>query len=218
MYRIIGRCLQHNSKNLGGLARVDIPASDGNPYPDGPDPKSWTGTWTTVTLPEEIARHKLLRGEPIPEVLYPLLQPETIQLLRTISSTSQTTPNPQVEVDISIEAFQSCYRAGKENTSSSPSGRHVGHYKAAFTCDALSALHVTMMTILFQAGFPPKWWQRIIDILLEKNPGNARIHRLHILSLVESDFNQAVCIIITRQLTFHMEDNNMIPAMQYGSR
>jgi hypothetical protein len=223
MYRKIGRCLQPNSENLGGLARVDIPAGNGHPYPDGPDPKTWTGAWTTVTLPEEIARHacasntrqynqaantpfateplatyigpaatadgadQILRGEPTPEAVHPLLQPETLQLLHTISSTSKAISSPPVEVDISFEAFQSCYKTVTENTSSSPSGRHVGHYKAAVMCDALSALHAAMMTIPFQAGFSPKLWQCIIDILLEKQPGNARIHQLCILALLESD-------------------------------
>ncbi len=54
--------------------------------------------------------------------------------------------------------------------------------------------------------------------MLEKQVGNPRIHRLRILALLESDFKQAVHIIIAWQLSHHLEDNNMVPAMQYGSR
>jgi hypothetical protein len=53
-------------------------------------------------------------------------------------------------------------------------------------------IHSMMMSIMFQAGFSPKCWWRIIDLMLEKQPGNTRIHRLQIIALMESDLNQAI--------------------------
>ncbi len=254
MYRKIGHCLQPESFNFGGLSRGDIPAGTDQPYPQGPDPKNWSGLWTTVTNPEEIAMHvcaantrqyhqatntpfateplafyigseadtlgadNLLRGNMPPDDTTHLLQPETIQLLRTVATNNMQHAHPGLDINISVEAFQSCYKAVKENTSSSPSGHHVGHYKAAAMNDHLTAIHAMMRTIPFRAGFSPQKWRRVVDIMLEKQPGNSQIHRLRILALLESDFNQAVHIIIARQLSFHLEDNNMVPAMQYGSR
>ena len=164
MYRKIGYCLQPESFNLGGLSRVDILAGTDHPYPQGPDPKTWSGPWTTVTNPEEIARHVCaantrqyhqatntpFASEPLASYIGPeantpgadnllcgimppdettfLLQPETLQLLRTITAKDSQHAHPGLDINISVEAFQSCYKAVKENTSSSPSGHHVGHY------------------------------------------------------------------------------------------
>jgi hypothetical protein len=130
----------------------------------------------------------------------------------------QPFPPQTINVTITNEEFISCYNTVQERTSSFPSGRHVGHYKATTQSDLLSDMHARMMFIPFLAGFSPKHWHKVIDIMLEKDIGCPYIQRLCILFLLESNFNQAFWIIIARQLGFRMEDNGLIPEMQYGSR
>jgi hypothetical protein len=68
------------------------------------------------------------------------------------------------------------------------------------------------------AGFSHPRWQKIKDIMLEKTPGDPKIHRMRIIALLESDFKQANWLLIARPLTWLLEDSDMIPDMQHGSR
>jgi hypothetical protein len=84
----------------------------------------------------------------------------------------------EVTIHITTDMFISCYKTVNEKTSSSPSGCHVGHYKAATKFEPLVALHTMMMSIPFKAGFAPSRWSNIIDTMLEKKVGCPEIHCL----------------------------------------
>jgi len=152
-----------------------------------------------------------LEGLPIDSLL-----PETSRLLSTL-----TTPYPTIPVqslDISNEVFIELYKAIDERTSSSPSGRHVGHCKAVIEDPGLVTLHATMMSLPFCHGFVPNRWTKVTDIMLKKDRGSSRCHRLRIIALFENDLNQAKRLFIGRTLSHHLEDSQLLPNMQYGSR
>jgi hypothetical protein len=70
---------------------------------------------------------------------------------------------------VTSEEFIQAYKNIKESTSSSPSGRHVGHYKAILDDPTLVNLHSVMMTLPFQHGFIPDHWSKVTDIMLRKD-------------------------------------------------
>lgn len=253
MYRKIGFTLSPGQDNLRGLSRIDVPASVPlEPYPIGPDPKTWTGPWCSITDPGLIAKFvcaentrqynqaeqtpfgsgylrdqigldastqqadDLLQGRFIPDQCEQLM-PETLDIIDQLGKPLQISA-AQPKSKISISEFQAAYKTVKESTSSSPSGRHVGHYKVAATDPILSDLHSRMMSIPYQAGFSPKRWQQVTDIMLEKKEGEPKIHHLRIIALLENDYNQANRLIFARHLGHQMEDTNMVSSVQYGSR
>jgi hypothetical protein len=75
-----------------------------------------------------------------------------------------------------------------------------------------------MMSIPYQAGFSPKRWRQVTDIMLEKKPGEPKLHHLRIIALQETDSNQANWIILARPLSHKLEHEKLISSVQYGSR
>jgi hypothetical protein len=87
---------------------------------------------------------------------------------------------------VTTENFISCFGCVAEKTSSSPSGRHAGHYLACIDLKdelsvLLAAVHASMMSTPVAEGFCPERWRQAIDIMLEKIPGVPRINKLGII-------------------------------------
>jgi hypothetical protein len=162
---------------------------------------------------DTLLAQQLLQGV-LPDITSTLL-PETQCILKTLA---RDYPIAMATATITDKEFQDSYKAAKEATSSSPSGRHIGHYKAILKDPTLTALHATMMSIPFQVGIVPDRWNRVTDIMLEKTAGDSRCHRLRIIALFESDLNHAKRILIGRKLLHFIEDNHMLSDMQLGSR
>ncbi len=62
---------------------------------------------------------------------------------------------PPVSVDISLDDFKKTGKHSKESTSTSPSGRHLGHYKASLLDDRVAGLHTDMLNLPISSGFAP---------------------------------------------------------------
>ena len=81
---------------------------------------------------------------------------------------------------ISAEDFSKGFKRLSENLSSSPSGRHIGHYKAVIGDEELCTLYARIISIPFKHGLTLPRWTSAVQVMLEKTKGCARIDKLQI--------------------------------------
>lgn len=96
------------------------------------------------------------------------VDPTTKELLNQISQMSRTHRNQTVDYIISKEDYQKYWKTSKEKTSSSFSGLHFGHWKAAAYDNNISELHAMLTQIAFQSGSPYIRWSTGLSVMLEK--------------------------------------------------
>ena len=145
------------------------------------------------------------------------LAPETICLLEQIQCNLQPQMS-QAQTTITEEHFRSFYQKTPEDKSSSPSGLHLGHYKAASSNNDFSYVLWSILSIAYSNSFCLDRWKTSATILLEKIPGFPQIHKFRTIHLIESDLNFVMRFLWGKQFMAHNETNNSFHDNQYGGR
>ena len=121
-----------------------------------------------------------------------------------------------------------------ESTTTSPSGLHLGHYHVVWReprtidddeekvdmqqqQDQLLRATVSFLNYAIKHRYSYHRWTKVVNVMLQKDPGNPRIHRLRVIHLYEADYNLLLAVK-WRQAMYHAEKNNAIHDGLYGSR
>ena len=145
----------------------------------------------------------------------PQLDNYTNKFLSFISSRSQL---PSVSAAVHQSDFISYWKGAREKTSSSLSGRHFGHYKAAASNSHLSELHASFQHVASSSGLVLSRWAKGLTIMLEKIEGNIKVDKLRAILLMEADFNFLNKLIFGHRMIKQAEAHNRMPEELYGSR
>ncbi len=125
----------------------------------------------------------------------------------------------EIDTHISIDDFKNYYHHRKEKTSSSYSGRHMGHYKViaemANYNDTVAMILVTIINISIMTARPLKRWQRSIQVMLEKGKGRF-VENLRIIQLCEADLNFVLNIIWGYRLVRNAQKGHHLDPSQYA--
>jgi hypothetical protein len=117
------------------------------------------------------------------------------------------------------------------NTSTSPSGRHLGHQHLLFhprgidnaaerkiLNDAKSdlwQLHHIPIYYATHHGYCFSQWHKVVNTMIEKEPGNPLLHRLHVIHLYKNDYNMILGTKF-RELVQKCLDNDQFNPGCYG--
>ena len=145
---------------------------------------------------------------------------------------------------ITAAEFRGKLQVWSETTTTSPSGMHLGHYKALIAKHSFSSdlpdeeltpafcaqrdevnakqkdlfhIHLTLINYALQRGASYTRWHTIVNTILFKDPDNVRLDRTRVIHIYEADYNLALGIK-WRTATQHAEEFNLLNEGQYGSR
>ena len=132
------------------------------------------------------AARQILAGTYVPP---PGVDAVTCEFLAALQATAPLDPTNRISCEITRQDFQQHWRKARERTSSSLSGLHYGHYKAAAASEFLSEIHALMTELAVTGGSPFNRWQSGLSVMLEKQRGVYRVDKLRAILLMEADFN-----------------------------
>ena len=163
-------------------------------------------------------------------------------LIQHLRQTDEMYSEP-VHPTITEQDFVGKLRVWRESTTTSPSGLHLGHYKALcarhrysdiddedLTEDQvvekqelnmmqqqLLELHLNLLNYALSRGYSYRRWQTIANTILFKDNDNVKIHRTRVIHIYEADFNLALGLK-WRAAIFRSEFYRVLNDGQYGSR
>lgn len=120
--------------------------------------------------------------------------------------------------DMELEDFRQFIDKKKEKTSTSPSGRHLGHFKAILNEEIFKEIFFLIQSSL-RLSYIPTRWRNTVTTLLEKDTGSPRIHRLRTIHIVEPEVQFISNYYWSKQFLQYCEkQQNHITDNQYGGR
>jgi len=112
--------------------------------------------------------------------------------------------------------FKSAFSGLSEKKSSSNSGRLNGYYKAALYCDISMEIRCRMMSIPFKHGIAPDRCTKVMDVMLEKNPGTqtpqTQSHTVH-----RSRPGPVFTNPVTRPMVYKLDQYSLIHQSQWST-
>ena len=107
----------------------------------------------------------------------------------------------------------------KERTTTSPNGRHYGHFKVLLQKEPQIFKNIfDVMNIAMGEGIILTRWKKTVTVLIPKDEGVPKIHRLRPLHIVEPEVNAIAKALWAKKLMRIAESSNNMTDNQYGGR
>jgi hypothetical protein len=137
----------------------------------------------------------------------------------------------QIPNNITFEEFCNGFKVWRERTTTSPSGRHLGHYKLLLRLQIfdkedndinlsmkLMHLYYKITAISAYLGTPLKRWKNVSTCMIQKDKNSTKINRLRVIHLYEADYNLILKIVWARNGIWNAHNKNALNDGQAGSR
>jgi hypothetical protein len=149
--------------------------------------------WSASTNEAELVLKGEFNGEEVTEIARLMLD--------------NTTRVTEVEDNVRFvtkKEFTGKFKSWRESTSTSPSGRHLGHYKALVSTidrsledgertkyrayqEEMAECYLGLINYAIKHKYSLERWKTIVNMMIYKEQGNVKIHRLRVIHLYEAD-------------------------------
>eukprot|EP00956_Cyclotella_meneghiniana_P027276 scaffold60862_cov41-Cyclotella_meneghiniana.AAC.6 len=142
----------------------------------------------------------------------------TRRICEAIADVRGMVSEDSVDHIISREIWQQKWRKKKEETSSSVSKLHFGHYISGAHSDVISDFHALKTSLAIVHGIALKRWSSGLCVMLEKKLGVRLINKLRAILLMEADFNAANKIIYGERMMDNVRKYQLMPDDIFSER
>jgi hypothetical protein len=133
------------------------------------------------------------------------------RIMESIADIRAVVPEDSVDRIITREIWQQKWRKKKEETSSSVSTLHFGHYILGADCDVISDFHALKTSLALVHGIALNRWSKGLCVMLEKVMGVKLINKLRAILLMEADFNASNKIIFGERMMDNARKYKLMP-------
>jgi hypothetical protein len=148
---------------------------------------------------------------------------KTITILDLLQS-SEIPFNIHISADISLVDFVSAINIWNKNTSTSPLGRHLGHYKLLVNvfqdkfakpelkekAEVILRLFISLLNLASTQGFALDRWKSVVNVMIYKKPGVYLIDRLRVIHLLEADYNFVIGLLFGQRALYSGVENQTL--------
>ena len=144
--------------------------------------------------------------------------PRLLHVLQTCKQSGK-----EISDHISTEDLRQLFKTWRESTTTSPSGRHLGIYKAIFvpSSDANETIRESITTpinLLIRHGIGLDRWRKVTNMMIHKLDGSYYINKLRVIHLFEADYNGLLGILFNRRVLYQTERSGLLNNNQWGGR
>lgn len=145
-------------------------------------------------------------------------EPSLTTFLASFAISENVLQAPPISTDITTVNVTKGFSKWRETTTTSPFGRHLGHYKALITNPILLRCLTIVLHITLNKGIALAQWCNAVNVMLEDH-GTPNINRLRNIHLFEADYNLPVVLKLLwgSRLVCHAVQLNLLHPCQHGS-
>jgi len=142
----------------------------------------------------------------------------TAKLFEEIAKIRALIPKDSVSIKITPNQWKRYWQVVNEETSSSESGLHFGHYKVGRLSDIIAHYHTARGTVTLAHAIQLERWSRGLSVMLETTLGVTLATKLRAILLMEADFSATNKIVYGHRIMKNTHKYNLMPEETFNEK